>query len=69
MTKQAKYLAQSFPKHVNEEQFVQECQHFKIYVKGENNSNTRNLSLHKGKKLESTSPNLEVAMKINLFFL
>ncbi|GFV77893.1 hypothetical protein TNCV_471 [Trichonephila clavipes] len=33
--KQAKYLAQSYPTDIGEEQFVQECQHFKKYMKKE----------------------------------
>ncbi|GFU18954.1 zinc finger MYM-type protein 6 [Trichonephila clavipes] len=35
VTKQAKYLAQSYPKDINEEQFGQECQHLKMYMKVE----------------------------------
>ena len=32
---QAKYLAQSYPKDIDEEQFVQESQHFKMCMKVE----------------------------------
>ncbi|GFR19299.1 dimer_Tnp_hAT domain-containing protein [Trichonephila clavata] len=35
VTKQAKYLAQSYPKDIDEELFVQECHHFKMYMKVE----------------------------------
>ena len=57
MTKQAKYLAQSYPKDITEEQFVQECQHFKMYLyEGGNNNNKRNHFLHQEKQVGKDLP-------------
>lgn len=67
LTNQAKKLAQSYPKDIDEESFVQECQHFKMYMKTEKITKTREIySYIKENSLESTFPNLEVAMRIYL---
>ncbi|GFV95314.1 dimer_Tnp_hAT domain-containing protein [Trichonephila clavipes] len=69
VTKQAKYLAQSYLKDIDEEQFGQECQHFKMYMKVEKITTTRGIFIYVRKnKLESTFPNLEVEMSTYLTF-
>lgn len=67
VTNEAKNLAQSYPQDIDEEQFVQECQQFKLYMKVGKITRTRDIYTYiKKNNLESTFPNLEVAMRIYL---
>ncbi|GFV82205.1 dimer_Tnp_hAT domain-containing protein [Trichonephila clavipes] len=67
ITKQAKYLVQSYPKDIDKEQFVQECQHFKILMKVEKITAPRGIfSCIRKSKLEYTFRKLDVAMRIYL---
>ncbi|GFV81334.1 dimer_Tnp_hAT domain-containing protein [Trichonephila clavipes] len=60
VTKQVKYLAQSYPKDIDEEQ------PFKMYMKVEKVTTRGIFTYVKKSKLESTFPNLEVEMSIYL---
>ncbi|GFV68042.1 dimer_Tnp_hAT domain-containing protein [Trichonephila clavipes] len=66
VTTQAKYLAQSYPKDIDEEQFGQECQHFKMYMKVEKITTRGIFTCIRKNKLESNLTNLEVEMSIYL---
>lgn len=64
---QAKRVAQCYSNDICEEDFVQECQHFKMYMYAENLTGIKDCYLYiKQNSLESTFPNLEVAIRLYL---
>lgn len=67
LTEQAERLAQSYPQDIDGSSFVNECLHFQSYMKLEDINKQRQFySYIKTNHLESTFPNLEVALRVYL---